>query len=157
MKKYMIPLAIALNMIVLLATSPAVASDLSDDVSAIKSLLKNTWDKPDALVDVEPIVVSADAAVAGWAQSGRGGRALLKKHHGQWRVLLCGGNNMMDESVLQEAGLTPLAARSLATAVKQADEHLSPEKLNLFASFEGLVRLDGGHHHGEQEKAQHKH
>lgn len=157
MKKCLIPLVIALNTIMLLATSPTFAHEATDDTKLITAVLKSTWDKPDAPLEVSPIVVSDDAAIAGWAQSGRGGRALLKKQHGQWQVLLCGGNNMMDESVLQEAGIAPLAARSLAAAVKQADEHIGPEKLKLFASFEGLVRLNGGHHHGDQEKSQHKH
>lgn len=157
MKKYIFRLAFILGTVVLSTTSPVFAQEVSEDAKAITSLLKNTWDKPDSALEVAPIVVTEDAAIAGWAQSGRGGRALLRKQHGQWRVLLCGGNNMKDVAVLHSAGIPHQTARSLADAVKRADEQVSPEKLKLLSSFEGLVHMDGAHHHGDHESHQHKH
>ena len=49
------------------------------DVEHITHLLKRQFDRPDAPLKVQPVVVLGDAAVAGWFQQDRGGRALLRK------------------------------------------------------------------------------
>ena len=46
---------------------------------AIVALLRHSFDRPDAPLAVEPVVVNGDDAVAGWSQGGTGSRALLRR------------------------------------------------------------------------------
>jgi len=63
----------------------------AEDRQAIQSLLQAQFDRADARLTVDPIAVSDDHAVAGWTQGDTGGRALLKKRHSGWALVLCAG------------------------------------------------------------------
>jgi hypothetical protein len=60
----------------LLCTAPVMAGPEED---SIRQLLFSAFDKPNSRLDVEPIVVAGDYAIAGWSQSDMGGRALLRR------------------------------------------------------------------------------
>ena len=83
-------LAAALVLAAVIFGSPALA-DEKPDQDAIVHLMKATFDKPDSPLAVDPVSVEADYAVAGWTQNGMGGRALLRKKEGEWRLVLCSG------------------------------------------------------------------
>src|SRR5690606_8167080 len=51
----------------------------ADDSGQIVHIMKAQFDRPEAPLGVDAIVVDGGWAVAGWAQDGKGGRALLKK------------------------------------------------------------------------------
>lgn len=57
--------------------SPTPAAAQADE-KAIAVQMHVTWDRPIAPLDVGPIVVQEDYAIAGWTQAKMGGRALLK-------------------------------------------------------------------------------
>jgi hypothetical protein len=48
-----------------------------------------TFDEPDHRLEVAPVAVVGDNAVAGWVQGNQGGRALLRKRNGKWVLILC--------------------------------------------------------------------
>ena len=55
-------------------TASAAATDAEQAAKAMRDI----WDKPDAPLVVEPVVIEGDYALAGWVQLERGGRALLR-------------------------------------------------------------------------------
>lgn len=84
-------------------TIPA-QSQQADEATAVRHLIMQTFDKPDAPLTVEPVTVLADVAVAGWAQGDMGGATLLRKKHGSWSLDLCSGDALKDAKALQRFG-----------------------------------------------------
>ena len=75
------------------------------DQEAIRKTMVATWDKPDARLQVGPVVVVSDRAIAGWTQGDRGGRALLGRDaRGQWQVTACGGDGLREARILELTG-----------------------------------------------------
>lgn len=124
------------------------APEHADDVAAITALMAATWDKPDAKLNVDPIVVENDHSVAGWTQGSRGGRALLRKQAGKWKVVLCSGDPLTQAASLEAAGVPTADAARLAQRIKDAESKLPPERVAQFSTFEGVVHIEGhpGHH-----------
>jgi copper(I)-binding protein len=113
----------------------------------IKHLLHNTFDKPEARLVVEPVVVANDHAVAGWSQGDMGGRALLRRKGATWSLILCSGDGIKSTEALRQAGVPAGVAGTLASNLATAEAKLSRERLALFAKFEGtlMMNADGGH------------
>ena len=63
-----------------------------EDNSAVRQLLMNMYDKPEALLGVEAVVVEQDAAIADWSKGELGGRALLRRKDGVWYIAICAGD-----------------------------------------------------------------
>ncbi|UWU31795.1 copper uptake system-associated protein (plasmid) [Rhizobium sp. WSM1274] len=112
-----------------------------DPQQTIPKTLKTMFETADKPLTVEPVVVQADWAIAGWQQDGRGGRALLKKGHHGWRVHLCSGDGIKDAASLQKIGLSTDDAAALAAKLRDAETTIDPKVLALFASFEGTVMM----------------
>ena len=83
------------------AIHTAQAEPALKDAASIRALMASTWDKPDAKLIVDPVVINAGYAVASWTQGNRGGRALLRKNGNHWAVVLCSGDPLRDASVLR--------------------------------------------------------
>lgn len=141
----------AAAMVALTWTAPAVASDRD----AIREILMSTFDKPEARLVVDPVVVSGDHAIAGWSQGDMGGRALLRKKGSAWDVVLCAGDDLKKTDVLTKAGLPAAAAKSLSASLAAAEAKVAPDRLALFSKFEGLVMVSGDGHHGHSQPAGH--
>jgi hypothetical protein len=110
------------------------------------------FDRPDARLVVGPVTVHGNYAVAGWTQTGKGGRALLQKDKAQWVISVCAGDGLTRSDVLQTTGMDKKTADHLAQSVRAAESKLDKKQLALFASFEGMVKIDGASahgHHGE--------
>lgn len=120
------------------AIRPA-AAETSEE--AVRAVLLKTWDKPDAKLVVDPVVVVGDHAIAGWTQGVRGGRALLKLRSGSWSVVLCSGDPLKQASALVEAGVLEENARRLVRDLSAAERRADPARVRLFATFEGVVRM----------------
>lgn len=117
-----------------------------NDTALIRAVLAATWDKPDAKLVVDPVVVVGAHAVAGWTQGDRGGRALLRKSDGAWKVVLCSGDPLKQASVLAEAGVPQDAAEEIARKNEAAERNLPPEHVRLLSTFEGVMQMhDQGH------------
>jgi hypothetical protein len=107
----------------------------------ITAVMKKQFDRPDAPLTVNPVTVEGDYAVAGWTQGKKGGRALLQKENGQWRISVCGGDGLTQAKVLESTGMPPTMANKLAAATLAAEAKLSADKRRLFASFEGMLKV----------------
>jgi hypothetical protein len=119
----------------------------ADDNAHIEHVIKAQWETPDKPVNVEPVVIEGNYAVAGWAQGARGGRALLRRSHHDWEVFMCGGDDLTKSTVLQQSGLSPEEANELARKLKQAEQGLSSDTRKQLSIFEGVVPVDSQSHH----------
>ena len=145
----------------LLQAATAVAQD--QNASQVRSAIKAIWDKPGAAVDIDPVVVVANHAIAGWTQEDRGGRALLRKEHGKWTVIVCGGDGLAKAAALRQTGMSATDAGALEKAVAKAETGIPEARRKKFALFEGMVRVDGaqghaahGAHAGHEDQAHKK-
>lgn len=137
-----------------------VASALAGpDEEAVRHLLKATFDKPEARLGVDPVVVSGDHAIAGWSQGDMGGRALLRRKGAGWIIVLCAGDDLKSADVLHKVGLPHDAAKGLADRLADAEKSVAPERLALFSTFEGLVMVapDNAHHGGNAQSGHGSH
>lgn len=118
------------------------AADVTADQAAIRRVLMTTFDKPEARLVVDPVVVVGVHAVAGWAQGERGGRALLIRRGAEWDITLCAGEGLKQAKVLREAGLSAADADSLAKGLATAEARLPAAQRAKFSTFDGVVRMD---------------
>ncbi len=139
-------------MMVLLATALAACigspapTPAQVDEKAIAAQLRATWDRPNAPLDVGPIVVQEDYAIAGWTQAKMGGRALLKREHDKWSTILCAGDGIRSADGLAAVGMPMDNAVALSRKLIEAEKSVSAERLALMAEFRGIVRMEGGEH-----------
>ena len=116
------------------------------DAQAIEHSMKKLFDKPEAPLSVAPISIEGDYAVAGWIQSGKGGRALLKKEKGKWSIQVCGGDGLKNSSALVQTGMSSTNAERLAKKVQMSEAKLNADQLKKLSMFEGVVKVDGASH-----------
>ncbi len=146
-----------LNQLMLIAalfSSPAFAHEphthsaahAMTDAQAIEHNMKKLFDKPDAPLVVAPITIEGDYAMAGWIQSGKGGRALLKKEKGQWSIQVCGGDGLKKASALSQTGMPSATAERLVAKVQTAEAKLSADQLKKLSMFDGIVKVDPAAH-----------
>ncbi|MCX5581647.1 copper uptake system-associated protein [Kaistia terrae] len=118
------------------------------DEHAIEHVMKSIWDSKESPLDVAPVVVAGDYALAGWVQAERGGRALLRRHGHEWRIVLCSGDDLKSASNLVKAGLPQPEAEALSGRLADAEAKLDPKVVARFSLFEGMVRMDEQGNHG---------
>jgi len=118
------------------------------------------FDRPESPLTVEPITVHEGIAVAGWAQDDVGGRALLRRLGGEWRLFLCSGDTLKEARLLQQFGLDAEEAERMVNAVVDAEAKLDPALLARFTTFDGIVMVNrhdhhpiGGHGHDGKKKS----
>jgi hypothetical protein len=125
------------------------------DVHHIVQIIKGSWERPDNPVDVRPVAISQEYAVAGWITGERGGRALLKKADGAWRVVLCSGDGIRTASGLVAAGVPQPTAETLQTSLAQGEAALPADVVRKFSLFEGSVPVEDGAHPAHDPKHSH--
>jgi hypothetical protein len=129
-----------------LAAAPSWAADTAEQ-AAIRQLLMHAFDKPEARLTVDPIVVQGAHAVAGWTQGVRGGRAVLRRDGKHWQITVCGGDGLKQAQALADTGMPAADAKALAQALATAEARLPASQRAKFATFEGLMRMDAHGHH----------
>jgi hypothetical protein len=128
--------------------TPGVAGSGDDaDNRAVRQLLTNMFDKPEAPLGVEAVVVEQDAAIADWSQGDLGGRALLRRKDGAWSIALCAGDALKSSVSLEKLGIAKPVADALAAKLSGAEDGLSPTFLEKFSRFDGVVAIDSGGGH----------
>jgi hypothetical protein len=132
------------------ATTQALAGQSEDQIA---KLMHGTFDRHDAKLAVDPIVLAGDHAIAGWSQGDLGGRALLRRHHGAWSIVLCSGDGIRSAQALRQAGIPPVEADALSAKLAAAEARVAPERLALFAKFEGIVMMDASEAHPQHQGA----
>lgn len=142
-------LAFALLAAVLTASAFGSTPGLSSDDPAvhIRKLMADQFDKPEQRLQVDPVVVVADHAIAGWTQGDMGGRALLRRKGHQWQIVLCSGDQLKSVDTLTKVGLAAGPAKHLAASLAAAEAKTDPARLAMFAKFDGILMLDGSGHH----------
>ena len=132
-----------------LALGAAFASAAKpSDETAIRRVILGTWDRPEARVEVGPIVVAGSHAVAGWTQGQRGGRALVARDtSGRWSVMACGGDALKHAQSLASVGMSPAEARQLSASLAKAEAEVPASRRALFSTFDGPMRMDAAAHH----------
>ncbi len=130
----------------LLLAPRARAND--EEANAILHAMKSAFDRPEARLEVGPVAIEHDAAIAGWSQQEMGGRAFLRKRNGAWVIVLCSGDQLKSVDTLVSAGLSKTHAEALAVTLAAKERGVPPSRLALFAKFDGLVQVEG--HHGHQ-------
>lgn len=139
--------AISLIAALSLAAPAAWAASPTPDQAAIEKLLKGQFDKPESRLEVKPVVADGGHAVAGWAQGGRGGRALLAKHDGRWKIVLCAGDGLRKADMLVEAGVPAATAQRISTRLAAEEAKLPRDYVKQLAMFEGVLRMDASGAH----------
>ena len=127
---------LALALLFVSALSPAA----TPDETAINALLMKTWHSSEQPLQLGPLVINGDHAIADWQQGERGGRALLAKSANVWTVTLCAGDALKSAAYLIEAGVPPAQAAALAAALAAAEKSLDEPALRRMASFDGALK-----------------
>ena len=135
--------------------SHETSAPVMTDAQVIEYTMKKLFDKPEAPLAVMPISIEGDYAVAGWVQSGKGGRALLKKEASGWRIQVCGGDGLKKAATLEQTGMPTTTASRLAKSVDAAEAKLPSEHLKKLAMFEGMMKVEPSGH--DAQDAHHKH
>lgn len=117
------------------------------DDSAVRSVLRSQFDRPDAPLGVPVVATAGHHAVASWQQGERGGRALLRRSDGAWRIVACGGDALVQVNALREAGLSSADAQALRRDLLAGEARLSAADRARFASFGATARMDGAGGH----------
>lgn len=112
------------------------------DIAAIEALMRATWDRLDAPLDAGPITVADGYAVADWTQGDAGGRALLQKRDGQWRVTLCSGDALRSAEGLRALGVADAAAVRLSRDLVELEQDVDEARLAAMSRFVGTVRME---------------
>ena len=121
----------------------------AQETHAITTTLMATFDRPEARLKVEPIVTEGDVAIAGWVQEARGGRALMRKVSGTWKIILCGGEALRRKEGLMAAGIESTRAERVVGLLMSAEANLPRTTIVLLDSFEGTIVMDA---HGDHPK-----
>jgi hypothetical protein len=130
----------------------AARAEPGPDAASIRHAMMSTFDKPEARLTVEPVVVVGPHAVAGWSQGERGGRALLFRHGTDWHITLCAGDGLKEAQVLREAGISASDADTLVAALAAAEAKLPAAQLARFSTFDGVIRMEANGQHPPEHK-----
>jgi len=90
-------------------------------------------------LDVGPIVVAGDHAIADWTQGDFGGRALFERNGGSWMLVLCSGDSIRRADNLRRAGVPDFAADLIAERLAKEEAALPPERLARMRRFVGTA------------------
>ncbi len=120
-----------------------------DEAQQIRASIGHTFDRPDAVVVSDPVVVENGYALADWIQGDKGGRALLRNKNGQWSVMLCSGDGIKKTEVLVNAGVPQSTAEALVGKLAHAEGGLPPEQVKIFGLFgsQQVVHHEHNKHH----------
>lgn len=125
------------------------AAAAQSDEDQIRAVMMAQFDRPDAPLTVAPVVIEGETAMAGWAQDGRGGRALLRRDAEGWYIAMCAGAPLLDQATLQAQGLGHGAA-TLIAAMRRAESGGGFDS-SIFDGFEEVLVFErqSGHGHGQ--------
>lgn len=128
---------------VAISSMEAMAEPVANDETAIRQVLKSTWDKPESPLHVETVAIVSNHALAGWTQGARGGRALMfRNSSGEWMVQACGGDGLKEVKTLEQSSIPSSDAASLASAVSAAESKLPAATRALFSTFDTKSGVD---------------
>lgn len=113
----------------------AVAAGGTSGPAHVRAAISATYDKPGAKVQTDPVVIVGDHAVADWIQGRRGGRALLRRNHDKWEIVLCAGEALTHGGTLVQAGVPPSMAQAIEQKLAQAEKGVPASRRQKFDLF----------------------
>ncbi len=132
---------IFLTLIIVLAAAANSARSQHDgqmDDAAIRQTMLAIWDKPEAPLYIDPVVIQGDHAVADWQQGERRGRALLRWQDNEWVIIGCAGKRFREVAGLQQAWVSSATAAVLAAAINAAETDLPVAIVQQLDQFEAV-------------------
>jgi hypothetical protein len=112
----------------------------------VRDFMAGVFDRPDVRLTVPSVAFAGDYAVAGWLQSGRGGRTLLRRSPEGWEFVVCGGEELRTPDGLREAGLPDALIGPMAQAVQASEASLPAHLRATLGDFKGLMKMEGAGH-----------
>lgn len=112
------------------------------DESKVRAATEVHFGSALAPIDVGPIVLSGDHAIADWTQGDFGGRALFERGTYGWSLVLCSGGSIRRADNLKRAGVPDFNAGWIADRLAAAEAALPPERL---ARMKRFVGTSAGH------------
>lgn len=135
----------SLPLIALALSACAGGGDLPAE-QGVRAFMAGVFDRPDSRLSVPSVALVGDYALAGWIQSGHGGRTLLKRSTEGWDFVVCGGNELASPAGLREVGLPAEFIETALARMAQAEAGLTAEERRLLGDFKGLLKMEGiGH------------
>jgi hypothetical protein len=132
-----------------LLPAAARATGEATEAASIRTLISTIYDKPEARVQTDPVVVIGDHAVADWIQGERGGRALMRREQGKWQVVMCAGEGLRHADTLQQGGVPATTAKQMAKKLAQAEKPLASslrKQFDLFGSTSDPINKEHAGH-----------
>ncbi|MFC0048510.1 copper uptake system-associated protein [Rheinheimera tilapiae] len=129
---------------------PAVAQTVTQanadiDLEQIHGFMIRTWHSHQHPLTLGPTHIAGDFAAADWWHQGKGGRAVFKRSHQQWQLVLCGGAGILQKTLWQQLGMTPAAAADFVRALQSAEQAVSANDKALLDAFGATVNMRDGH------------
>ena len=113
----------------------ALAAQSADESVKVSKALTQLFARPDARLTVDAVAVVSDHSLASWSQSGRGGRALLRRVSGNWQIILCGGKDLMQVDALTKAGVPATQAQAISQQLSSSEQKLPAVKRLAYDNF----------------------
>ena len=125
---------------------PAVTqTKTGTDLEQIHGHMNRTWHSHEHPLTLGPTHIAGDFAAADWWHQGKGGRAVFKRSHQQWQLVLCGGAGILQKTLWQQLGMTPAAAADFVRALQSAEQAVSVTDKALLDAFGATVNMRDGH------------
>lgn len=125
---------------------PAVTQEnAGTDLEQIHGYMKRTWHSHQHPLTLGPTHIAGDFAAADWWHQGKGGRAVFKRSHQQWQLVLCGGAGILQQTLWQQLGMTQEAAADFVRALQSAEQAVSAADKALLDAFGATVNMRDGH------------
>lgn len=91
-------------------------------------------------IELGPVVISGDHAIADWTQGDFGGRALFERGTYGWMLVLCSGDSIRRAENLKRAGVPDFNAGWIADRLAKAEAELPSENLARMKRFVGTAQ-----------------
>jgi len=105
----------------------------------IREVTEAHFGSPRFPIEIGPIVISSDHAIADWTQGDFGGRALFERGTYGWSLVLCSGDSIRRAENLRRAGVPDFNAGWIAERLAAAEATLPPERLARMKRFVGTA------------------
>jgi hypothetical protein len=135
----------AMAIALLLVTAGPGFAENGPETATIAKVMRDIWERPDARLDIDPVVAVDGYAIASWTQGELGGRALLQKQGGAWQVVLCSGDPLREASTARAAGVPAATAERLTESLRKAEATIPAERRKQLSRFQGLVKMSEEH------------
>ncbi len=109
------------------------------DETRIRDATQAHFGSPRFPIEIGPVVMSGDHAIADWTQGDFGGRALFERGTHGWMLVLCSGDSIRHAENLKRAGVPVFNAGYIADQLAKAEAALPRERLARMKRFVGTA------------------